>query len=96
MQSLRWYVGRLKAMSLAEILWRVKSEFLSIEERCRVATKIYPSVGTKLDTFETGFSVSDLSKGEWLDCESDSPESRWLSSLLIKADNIVENKLSFF
>lgn len=96
MQSFRWYVGRFKAMSIAEIVWRLKSEVMSVEERLRVASHQYPGMSIDSNTLETGFSVSDMTVGEWRKSTVTSTESKWLAALIEKADKIIECKLSFF
>lgn len=96
MQSIRWYVGRLKAMSMSEILWRIKAELMSVEERARVSSGLIPGMTIDKAALSTGFAVSGVQKGAWQSSAPESDEVKWLQSLRNKADNIIAHKLDFF
>ncbi len=99
MQSLNWYVQRLKSMSPGEIAWRVQSEIRDVTDRIRIPMGLFPS--PEIDLSEKsdvpGFRVSEVSESVWKDENvSSSMKEEWLKALLVKADQILENKLSYF
>ncbi|MDH5181183.1 MAG: heparinase II/III family protein [Gammaproteobacteria bacterium] len=96
MQSVRWYIGRLSAMSPGEILWRIKSEFLGVEERFRVATGRLPKADIDTTSLQKGFSVSTLTEQEWAVNTEHSPAAAWLTTLRKSADKVLQHKISYF
>ncbi len=101
MQTLTWYVQRLKTMSPGEIAWRVKSAVRDLGDRYRIAFGAYPSFngnGVHADTgrIATGFRVSDVGLGAWSGPHASDDERAWGERLLGRADLIVKHRLSFF
>ncbi|MFT6139473.1 MAG: hypothetical protein ACJAXN_000663 [Psychromonas sp.] len=93
MQSLSWYVKRIKTMSIQEISWRVRSLSAALLEHTRVKMNIIAA-----PTFQAGYQelaafsppfrvfVGDIKK---FNCQ-------WRPALLAKADQILQHKLSYF
>ncbi len=98
MQSLQWYVNRLRTMSGSEIAWRVQSLLAALAEHARVSMNLVPKPAYVAgfvpgQEFKPPFRVSSVAAGCWAG-EDDSLE--WKSRLIRKADLICEHKLSFF
>ncbi|MFT6984888.1 MAG: hypothetical protein ACJAT7_000689 [Psychromonas sp.] len=93
MQSLSWYVKRIKTMSIQEITWRVTSLSAALLEDIRVKMNIVAT-----PTFQAGYQeqapfsppfrvfVGDIEKFN----------GQWRPALLSKADKILQHKLSYF
>lgn len=93
MQSITWYIKRIKMMSLSEITWRIISLSAAWIERIRVQFKWIPHAefvkGYQVTSdFESGFSVFKGTVGEY--------KKEWATPLLAKAERVIENKLSYF
>jgi hypothetical protein len=98
MQSLDWYVRRLRSMSPSEIAWRIRGGVRDVVDRPRFALGLYPPASRALpttDRFEPGFRVSDVGVGGWVH-SSRSDERRWCERLVDRADRIVKHRLSYF
>lgn len=101
MQTLTWYVKRLKTMSPGEIAWRVKSALREVGDRYRFAVGAYPSFNGNGARSEVpggcvpGFQVSDLESGEWNTSEASVEEQAWRDRLVRRADLIAGHRLSF-
>ena len=97
MQSLFWYLSRLKSMSFEEVLQRVLSRFRDETDRYRIALRLYPStkIEDPLDT-QFGFRVSDIEVGEWTSRGANDQEIEWLKKVVARADKILEHRFSFF
>lgn len=98
MQSLQWYVNRLRTMSPAEIAWRVKSLLAAMTEQTRVSLNWIPKpqyvVGYQAAAeFQPPFRVADNEIGSWA---NQAEYQQWLQRLVNKADLIAAHKLSFF
>lgn len=97
MQSLFWYLSRLKSMSFEEILRRGLSRFRDEEDRYRIALNLYPSIkighpsGVKPE-----FRVSNIQVGEWTSARAGDQEIEWLRKVVARADKILEHRFSFF
>jgi uncharacterized heparinase superfamily protein len=101
MQSLAWYIRRLRTMSLSEIAWRVQSEVRDLVDRFRVNYGLYPSLrealeGKNPESMEPGFRVCDMEVGEWTRSGASEEERNWCKKLSDKADRILQHKLSYF
>lgn len=101
MQSASWYLNRLRSMSAGEVLWRIRSMVRDKADRYRIAMAWYPSSavfpGTDLEkASEPGFRVSDVEPGAWAAPQAGDDQKRWLSRLLKQADQLAENRFSFF
>ena len=101
MQSIRWYIQRLRAMSVWEIIRRARSScqsatdlcLLSRRQRSRPLSRILRNGG---DADTPGFRVTDAAVGEWDSGGPDGPANEWYERLLAKADRIAAHRLSFF
>lgn len=101
MQSVGWYVRRLRGMSASEVAWRMRSVVRDAVDRGRVATGRYPSAeqvfgGLDPATVSAGFRVSDLPVGAWARPDRSAQEASWLASLLPVADALVGHRFTFF
>jgi hypothetical protein len=99
-QPLNWYVRRLRAMSPAEIGWRLHAVARNAIDRLR-----FPLIRRSAercawrDEFtpdEPGFRVCDLPVGAWSGAAAESAEGRWRDSLLAIASDAAAGRLSFF
>lgn len=69
MSRLRWYIDRLKAMSLPEISWRVRQNFVSRSERfrfshpCAVSSRLFWNTGkdSRFDVSRLGMNLDNTS-----------------------------------
>ena len=99
MQSLGWYLRRLRSMSPAEIAWRARSMLRDQADVIRIPLGILPRLprqasGT-LAEFQPGFTCSPVTRERWSDSTTDALPA-WREHLLSKADAILENRLSYF
>lgn len=99
MQSLGWYVRRLNSMSPPEIAWRVSSLFREQADIIRIPLGLIPTLPKQIQSppeqFKPGFSCSPVSHEQCSDSESESTK-RWRKTLLRKADDALDNRLSYF
>ncbi|MEJ2442321.1 MAG: alginate lyase family protein [Exilibacterium sp.] len=98
MQSVSWYVNRLKGMSAAEILWRINALGMAQIDRVRVACGILPNAkfksGQNAENFTTaGCRICDRSTASTI---NSAYNEAWKIRLLKQADKILANKLSYF
>lgn len=101
MQTLTWYVQRLKTMSPGEVAWRVKSAVRDVGDRYRVAFGVlpsfngsgYPNAGQR---FIPGFRVADVERGAWSAPSASAEEREWRERVVKRADVIAQHRLSFF
>ncbi len=101
MQSIAWYVNRLRTMSSAEIWWRINALVDTVTERVRVTRGTVPG-----PTFQPGFDqqgsftptfrLVDVPIGTWNKTSATEQETKWCKQLTDKADKILEHRLSFF
>jgi hypothetical protein len=100
MQSMGWYVRRLRSMSPRELAWRARSSLRAVADRPRFALGLYPQAARALPpraaAFEPGFRVSDLEVGEWVRPAARSDERQWCQRLVERAELIAKHRLSFF
>jgi hypothetical protein len=100
MQSIGWYVSRLRSMSPAEIAWRVRSLARDQADRVRISAGWLPSEATIVNGGGTllpaALRLSDVEPGEWSRLGPDRPESAWLPRLHGRADELVNNQFTFF
>ncbi len=97
MQSLSWYVRRIKGMSPAEIAWRVGGLSRDWVDRGRFTLGIYP----KISHSDAGESVNEINRGFSLhrnstDFAHADNDGTWLSELLGNATAITDGKLTYF
>ena len=99
MQSLGWYVRRVRGMSAQEVLWRTRSELRDGADRfrARIGRPIGPAAeASALVTLAPGFRASRLLPGAWAHAPAGSLEAGWRSRLRSRADAIAAHRLSFF
>src|SRR5947209_3557829 len=97
MQSVAWYVRRLRAMSASEIGWRVKSAIRDATDPYRIRFQLYPRTANTASVALGGAPRwCPVPLGDWRDLAPDDPETRWRSRLIDRADAIVAHRLSFF
>ncbi len=95
MQSLQWYVERLKTMSPSEILWRVRSLARDTFDRYRIAAKHYPSMeDANVGAWVSGFHLPSVLGDQDINVSSQGEE--WARRLMIRADLLVEHKVTYF
>lgn len=100
MQSINWYVERLKSMSQEEIVWRAKSLARDHFDKVRFAIEWLPAAdktgcyGAGLSNM--GFSVSNVRLGAWEDAEIDGLTREWRQKLVVKADDLMKHNFTFF
>ncbi len=96
MQSFAWYVNRLRGMSPGEILWRVRSEARDVLDRYRFAAGWRPAAARSIPLeYQPAFRVADVTLGEFRS-DAGAPVAAWRERLIRHADEICENRLSFF
>jgi uncharacterized heparinase superfamily protein len=98
MQSPSWYLHRLRSMTQAEILWRLKSQLSAQLDLVRIPLGMYPKLdpaAAAAATERRGFRCCQLADdaAPWPDAE---PYRRWRARLVAQADPILENRLSYF
>jgi hypothetical protein len=100
MQSIGWYVSRLRSMSPAEIAWRVRSLARDQADRLRISAGWLPSEASVIDNrgslLPPALRLSDVEPGEWTRLSSERPEATWLSQLQRHANELVSNRFTFF
>lgn len=93
MQSLTWYVRRLRSMSAGEMAWRLRAKLRDELDRGRVKLSVLPRAPAERGNGEPGFRVSDVAPGEWSTAVE--PERSWLRRLCAQADTIAAHRLTF-
>jgi len=84
-------------MTPAEIAWRVQSILRDVGDRVRIPMKLYPSPVLDPAVSEPGFHVSDVHPADWQFLSDSTPAAhKWRQDLVNKADQILENRLSYF
>ena len=89
MQSLSWYVRRLQAMSVQEIVWRAQSAARGITDRGRLALKLYPKTGGRSRRSPASASAPrwcPVPLGDWAKLDPGDPASLWRTRLIDRAD----------
>jgi hypothetical protein len=84
-------------MSPAEILWRARSEVRDAVDRVRIPLGFVPRLpGETLPGFPRGFRTTDVVPGAWAAGSDDPQIHGWSERLKIRADELMENRLTFF
>ena len=101
MKSLLWLIRRLKAMSPAEIAWRVQSSLRDATDFSLVARRQRQwSLSAILESCNghgaAAFSLADVTVGDWASRKDAAPERGWLVPLLAQTDRVAAHRLSFF
>lgn len=97
MQSIGWYVRRVRSMGPREILWRVRSLVRDQADVIRSKANIVPT--TDVASLP---APADFRPGFRFDCFADAsaplelPDRDWGAQLVAKADAILDNRLSYF
>ncbi|HEY6554738.1 MAG TPA: alginate lyase family protein [Vicinamibacteria bacterium] len=99
MQTLGWYVRRVRGMSAQEILWRTRSELRDAADhlRARTGRSIGPAAAVTAGVpLAPGFRVTGVLPGAWAEAPAGSREASWSLRLRSRADAIAAHRLSFF
>ncbi len=96
MQSLTWYTQRLRTMSPAEILWRLRSAARDFLDRYRLDFQMYPAPS---DVCRRAGSANSYGFEVWraLDAVGGTEiPADWKQTLIRQAERVVAHRLSFF
>ncbi len=102
MQALNWYYRRFQAMSPSEVLWRVHSVIRDCADRLLVGWRQRSRKSSRIlsqYSSDTGpaFHVYNMPLGQKAQEKTDNKIGKqWYDSLLARAENIIEHRLSFF
>lgn len=99
MQQLTWYMRRLRAMTPAELVWRVGSRIRDESDRYRVKWGLYPQLPAGLPFYPRDVSRSRLCpvpSAAWRDGMPDGLPQQWLGRLVQRADAIAAHRFTFF
>jgi hypothetical protein len=101
MQELRWYVRRLRSMSIAEVAWRAASAVRDARDGLAWTAGIVPrapeSVGRAVAArTPPALRLGDLAVGGWMAAPAGSPEAAWRDTLVARAVRILEGRLDIF
>lgn len=99
MQSLEWYINRLRSMGPREILWRVRGVAAAQIDLVRIPAGLVPKLRVdgvlSQEAFEPGFACSPaIDRPGEVRAGTRPPE--WDTKLLHAADRVLEDKLSYF
>ncbi len=99
MQTLSWYLRRLRAMSPDEIAWRARSSVRDVTDRYRIALKAYPHTEGQPRRVSSAADAPrwcGVPRGHWSKLATDDPAAGWRDRLVDRADRIADHRLSFF
>ena len=101
MQPLNWYVERLRGMSPAEVLWRIRSAIRDQLDRPRFALGLYRSVPStptrsELANIEPGFRLCDWDPHAYRSQELRPDEVCWQAGLRERAEKLLNHRINFF
>lgn len=101
MQTLNWYLRRLRSMSAREMLWRVQSTVQTALDRPRFAAGLYPSLpllpnGLGLLGVGPEFRLHDWDPCLYRSQQLRADEAEWLTHLLERAKKLLDHRISFF
>jgi hypothetical protein len=98
MQTVAWYVRRLRGMSASEIAWRAGALVQDARDRARLrlGSAIGPSPASSVAPTEPPLRVTDLAVGAWKDAPPGSAEAGFRDRLCARADAVAGHRLSFF
>ncbi|NNF49166.1 MAG: alginate lyase family protein [Woeseiaceae bacterium] len=97
MQSLQWYMHRLRSMGPREIAWRLRSAVAAQLDLVRIPLGVVPAVKVSgplsRDEFLPGFSCSDT-----VPVAGDAPDrpAAWDERLVTAAERTLDDRLSYF
>ena len=97
-QTLSWYLRRLRAMSPDELAWRLRSAARGSTDRLRVALGFVPAApaGPLYPPEQTTSRWCPVAPGEWVSVPPDDPVAAWRDRLTARADAIRAHRFSFF
>jgi hypothetical protein len=97
MQNLSWYWNRVRSMNSSEIAWRIQGLLRDQLDAIRFPLGLEPKLTRypEQTEFQPGFQCSPLQLENWRSSTT-APTSQWLARLTAKADQILENRLSYF
>ena len=99
MQSLSWYWRRIQSMDGSEIAWRIRGLLRDQLDSVRIPLGLTPSVPADkisvTNNFDAGFNCSPITPKDWLAPVSENQQA-WRERLIDKADQILDNRLSYF
>lgn len=90
MQTLNWYIRRLRSMSPQEIAWRMSSKLGEVGDRLRFTARLYPSSKKSRYDLDRGFTCGPT--GEL----SERYPEQWRVNLVGRAEQIREGRLTYF
>lgn len=99
MQSLNWYYRRLRSMSSAELLWRLRSALRDVFDIIRIPIGLLPGPthekSTQPDEYSPGFRTSPVERDTWQALPAN-VRSGWEEKTLSTAKRILVNRLGYF
>lgn len=95
MQSPSWYVHRLRSMTVAEVLWRIRGMAIANLDLIRIPLGLTPGVRHLPTRIAPGFDCCPAAT-EFRVKRHTAPFDRWSQRLLTQAEKILANKLSLF
>lgn len=101
MQSIKWYLERLRSMSPTEVLWRVRSAVRDQVDKPRFALGLYPSPSIPQDPSELvdvgpKFRLHDWEMHPYGAPRLGTDEAAWHADLVQRADKLLNHRISFF
>src|SRR5262245_53905234 len=101
MQSVTWYLHRLRAMSSAEMYWRVESAWRDRVDSARIRLGALPDDSTIEAEAQRLASpapprLTDVPRGAWAHSSNGSLEHQWCRRLRHEADAIVAHRVRIF
>lgn len=94
MQTLEWYVRRLRSMSRTEIAWRAATSARGVLDHARFALGVRPAAARR---FAAGAALATPPPFRIPGEAPQGPQAAgWLERLRAEADDIAANRLSFF
>src|SRR5581483_11849087 len=101
MQPLNWYFERVRSMSPAEIIWRVRSLLRNAADRPRFALNLYPSLplvlqGLELSDIGPEFRLHSWDPGVYGSEQLRADEVEWQTHLFERAKKLLNHQISFF
>lgn len=101
MQSVNWYLQRLRSMSADEVWWRVRSVVRDQLDRPRFALGLYPSPPLTPNRPELVDVGPQFRLHDWAHCAYDprplqTDEQGWMGTLRDRAEKLLNHRISFF
>ena len=101
MQTLSWYVQRMRAMSTREVAWRVRAAAQDRVDHLRVTFNVLPPPHVAEPAVATFMAsdtprLCDVSVAEWQDAQATELHQSWRTQLVTRADAIAAHRVSVF